>query len=136
MRITPHVLHAIDDLANEIFLRLRQEIGDLAVDDPQGSLCATLLSIERECAAINANEAAENSTASRTKVQRSIERALQALSPDQRDALFLHLGKGMTCLEIAQQTGVPREAVLNDLVRAYARVRMLLGDDRLRSLYK
>lgn len=127
VRITPHVLHAIDDLANEIFLRLRQELGDLADDEPQGSLSATLMEIESECAAIDAGETAEKRPRSAKKSERAIEKALQTLTPDQRDALFLHLGKGMTCLEIAQQTGVPREAVLNDLVRAYARVRLLLG---------
>jgi DNA-directed RNA polymerase specialized sigma24 family protein len=136
MRITPHVLHAIDDLTNEIFLRLRQELGDVAVDDPQGSLCATLLEIEKECAAINVKEPRAKSSSTLKKSEQAIERALQSLTPDQRDALFLHLGKGMTCLEIAQQTGVPREAVLNDLVRAYSRVRLLLGDDKLHSLYK
>lgn len=136
MRITPNVLHAIDDLTNEIFLRLHQELGDVAVDDPQGSLCATLLEIEKECAAINANETRGKSSSTRKKSEQAIARALQSLTPDQRDALFLHLGKGMTCLEIAQQTGIPREAVLNDLVRAYARVRLLLGDDKLHSLYK
>ena len=125
VKITPHVLHAIDDLANEIFLRLRQELGDLALDDPQGSLCATLVELESECATIDAAEKRPRS--SKKKSERAIEKALQALTPDQRDALFLHLGKGMTCLEIAQQTGVPREAVLNDLVRAYARVRSLLA---------
>ena len=136
MRITPHVLHAIDDLTNEIFRRLRQELGDVTVDDPQGSLCATLLEIEKECAAINASESRAKSSSSRKKSEQAIERALQSLTPDQRDALFLHLGKGMTCLEIAQQTGIPREAVLNDLVRAYARVRLLLGDDKLHTVYK
>ena len=134
MRITPHVLHAIDDLTNEIFLRLRQELGDVAVDDPQGSLCATLLEIEKECAVINANEHGERSARSRKKTEQAIEHALQSLTADQRDALFLHLGKGMTCLEIARQTGIPREAVLNDLVRAYSRVRMLLGDDKLQNI--
>jgi RNA polymerase sigma factor (sigma-70 family) len=135
MRITPHVLHAIDDLANEIFLRLRQELGDVAVDDPQGSLCTTLLEIEQECAAINAHEAAANPSRNLSMSKQVIERVLDTLSPEQRDALFLHLGKGMTCLEIAQQTGVPRDAVLNDLVRAYARVRLALGDNKLRNLY-
>lgn len=136
VKITPHVLHAIDDLTNEIFLRLRQELGDLPVDDPQGSLCATLLEIEEDCAEINSSKNVEKRSRRRTKSEQAIERALQSLTADQRDALFLHLGKGMTCLEIAQQTGVPREAVLSDLVRAYARVRLLLGGDGLRSLYK
>ena len=140
MRITPHVLHAIDDLTNEIFLRLRQELGDVAVDDSQGSLCATLLEIEKECAAISANESRGKPARSRRKneqaIEHAIEHALQSLTPDQRDALFLHLGKGMTCLEIARQTGIPRESVLNDLVRAYARVRALLGDDKLQDIYE
>jgi DNA-directed RNA polymerase specialized sigma24 family protein len=136
VKITPHVLHAIDDLTNEIFLRLRQEIGELAIDDPQGSLCATLVEIEKDCAAISVKEAAEKWSGPLTKSERAIERALQGLTADQRDALFLHLGRGMTCLEIAKQTGVPREAVLNDLVRAYARVRLAFGDDKLRNLHK
>lgn len=131
MRITPHVLHALDDLTNEIFLRLRKELGEVAVDDPQGSLCATLLEIEKECAATNEAESRGTPRRSRKKKERAIERVLHSLTPDQRDALFLHLGKGMTCLEISQQTGIPREAVLNDLVRAYSRVRMLLGDETL-----
>jgi DNA-directed RNA polymerase specialized sigma24 family protein len=132
-KITPHVVHAIDDLTNEIFLRLRQELGDLAVDDPQGSLCATLIEIEKECGAASPDDATQKR--SRKTVQ-AVEHALQSLTADQRDALFLHLGKGMTCLEIAQQTGVPRAAVLNDLVRAYARVRLLMGGEKLRTLYK
>ena len=136
VKITPHVLHAIDDLTNEIFLRLRQELGELAIDDPQGSLCATLIEIEKECPSISANESGERRPGPLTKSEQAVERALQCLTADQRDALFLHLGKGMTCLEIAQQTGVPREAVLNDLVRAYARIRLVLGDDKRRNLYK
>lgn len=128
MRITPHVLHAIDDLTNEVFLRLRQELGEVVLDEPQGSLCTTLLEIEKECATIDANERLGKSSRGRKKTEQAIEHALQSLTPDQRDALFLHLGKGMTCLEIARQTGIPREAVLNDLVRAYSRVRMLLSD--------
>lgn len=136
MRITPHVLHALDDLTNEIFLRLRQELGEVAVDDPQGSLCATLLELEKECAVINEKESRAKPRRGRKKTEQAIDRVLASLTPDQRDALFLHLGKGMTCLEIAQQTGIPREAVLNDLVRAYSRVRMLLGDERLNQIYE
>jgi DNA-directed RNA polymerase specialized sigma24 family protein len=136
VKITPRVLHAIDDLTNEIFLRLRQELGEQAVEDPQGSLCATLLEIEQDCAEINANEAADALASCLTKSDEVIKRALQALTPDQRDALYLHLGKGMTCLEIAQQTGVAREEVLNDLVRAYARIRLLLSGERARKRHK
>lgn len=94
MRITPHVLHAIDDLANEIFLRLQRELGDPAIDDSQGSLCMMLLEIEKDCAAINASKPAEKRSKTLSKSEQAIEQALHMLTPDQRDALFLHLGKG------------------------------------------
>lgn len=136
MRIAPHVLHALDDLTNEISLRLRQELGEVAVDDPRGSLCATLLELEKESEALNESESGAKLRRGRKKTEQAIDRVLHSLTPDQRDALFLHLGKGMTCLEISQQTGIPREAVLNDLVRAYSRVRMLLGDERLNKIYE
>lgn len=119
-----------------IFLRLQRELGDPAIDDSQGSLCTTLLEIEKDCAAINASKPAEKRSKTSSKSEQAIEQALHMLTPDQRDALFLHLGKGMTCLEIAQQTGVPRDAVLNDLVRAYARGRLALGDDKVRNPYR
>jgi hypothetical protein len=45
-------------------------------------------------------------------------------------------GHAEQILLIEQQTGVPREAVLNDLVRAYARVRLLLGDHKLREAHR
>jgi DNA-directed RNA polymerase specialized sigma24 family protein len=133
-KITRRVQHAIDDLASEVFLRLAQELGDPAIEDPQGSLCATLLEIEEECRALAQGATTTSSKRKRATAPGQIERALQTLTADQRDALFLHLGKGMTCLEISHQTGVPREAVLNDLVRAYSRLRLLLGDDNLRDI--
>jgi RNA polymerase sigma factor (sigma-70 family) len=88
-----------------------------------------LLEIDAECVVANSTATRRRSSRSREKAEHAIEAALQSLTPDQRDALFLHLGKGMTCLEIAQQTGVPREAVLNDLLRAYARMRKLMDND-------
>jgi DNA-directed RNA polymerase specialized sigma subunit, sigma24 homolog len=128
-RIKQDVKHAIDDLASEVFLRLSRELGDVAIEDPQGSLCTTLVEIEKECRTLAPAAPAANSRTRRPKASNPVERALQALAPDQRDALFLHLGKGMTCLEISRQTGIPREAVLNDLLRAYSRLRMVLNDD-------
>ncbi len=65
-----------------------------------------------------------------------IESVLQTLSADERDALFLHLGRGMRCAEIARQTGISRWSVLNDLVRAYSRLRLRLGDVDFRVIYR
>jgi DNA-directed RNA polymerase specialized sigma24 family protein len=133
-KITRRVKHAIDDLASEVFLRLREELGDPAVEDPQGSLCATLVEIEKECRTLAQEATIGGSMKTGGQAPSQVERALQSLTPDQRDALFLHLGKGMTCLEISHQTGIPREIVLNDLVRAYSRLRLLLGNDNLRDI--
>jgi DNA-directed RNA polymerase specialized sigma24 family protein len=133
-KITRRVMHAIDDVTCEVFLRLAQELGDPAIEDPQGSLCATLLEIEKECRAFAQDPAAPDAPRKRAAPRRQVEQALQSLTPDERDALFLHLGKGMTCLEISHQTGIPRESVLNDLVRAYSRLRLLLADDNIRNI--
>ena len=133
-KITQRVMHAIDDLTCEVFLRLAQELGDPAIEDPQGSLCATLLELEKEYRTLTQDPAGTDAPQNRAAAPGQVERALRSLTPDQRDALFLHLGKGMTCLEIAHQTGIPRESVLNDLVRAYSRLRLLLGDDNLRRI--
>jgi DNA-directed RNA polymerase specialized sigma24 family protein len=133
-KITRRVKHAIDDLASEVFLHLAQELGDSAIEDPQGSLCATLLEIEKECRALAQDPAKADTLQNSTAAPGQVDRALQSLTPDQRDALFLHLGRGMTCLEISHQTGIPREAVLIDLVRAYGRLRLLLADDNLRDI--
>jgi DNA-directed RNA polymerase specialized sigma24 family protein len=128
MRITQRVLHALDDLTNEILLRLQHEIGDVADNSPQSSLSMTLLEIERSSEAQATTRLDATFPAERVERESAVERALQALTPDQRDALFLHLGKGMTCAEIAKQTGIPRASVLDDLVRAYAHIRRVLDE--------
>jgi len=133
-KITRRVQHALDDLASEVFLRLAQEVGGPVIEDPQGSLCATLLEIEKECCALAQDPEGVDPPQGGTKASKRVEQALESLTPDQRDALFLHLGRGMTCLEIAHETGIPRESVLNDLVRAYSRLRLLLADDNLRDI--
>ena len=132
-KVTQRVLHAIDDLTGEVFLRLAQELGDPAIEDPQGSLCATLLAIEKDFRALEEGTATADGPR-KNPTPGKVDSALESLTPDERDALFLHLGKGMTCLEISHQTGIPRDSVLNDLVRAYSRLRLLLADDNSRDI--
>jgi DNA-directed RNA polymerase specialized sigma24 family protein len=133
-KITRRVQHAIDDLASEVFLRLAKELGDPAVEDLQGSLCATLVEIEKECRTLAQDATTRRSMKTGGQTPSLVETALQSLTPDQRDALFLHLGRGMTCLEISHQTRIPRGTVVIDLVRAYSRLRLLFGDDNLREI--
>lgn len=129
-----NVQEAIDDLITEIFVRLTQELSGVGVEDPQESLYTTLCQVEEEWrAATQPKPGTELAGQSR---ETRIEAALSTLSGDERDALFLHLGRGMPCVEIARQTGVSRWAVLNDLVRAYGRLRLLLGDVDFRLIYR
>jgi RNA polymerase sigma factor (sigma-70 family) len=131
MTTSPNVREAIEDLVNEIFLRLTQELSDAALYDSPDSLRATLREMEEEWR----KSTSAQSHASEAKELR-IAAVLQTLSPDERDALFLHLGRGMRCAEIARQTGISRWAVLNDLVRAYSRLRLRLGDVDFRTIYR
>jgi len=133
MTTSPNVRDAIEDLVSEVFLRLTQELSDAVLYDSQDSLRATLRQIEEEwrTSTLAGQDPEQPNQDSETR----IESALQTLSADERDALFLHLGRGMRCAEIAQQTGISRWAVLNDLIRAYSRLRLRLGDVDLRGIY-
>lgn len=126
MKLTNRVRHAIDDLTNEMLRRLVQEVRGAPHGSLPGSLCATLLEIDAEHRALEGPNS--KATNDRLRASSTLEQVLKALPPDEGDALFLHLGKGMTCAEIARQTGVPSGVVLNDLVRAYSHIRTLLGD--------
>lgn len=135
MKLNPHVKDALEDLANEIFVRITQELAAPVSDNPEGLLCETLREVEKEWRSCSVAGPIQDHSSAADQLQPRIETALATLSPDQRDALFLHLGRGMPCGEIARQTGVPRIAVLNDLVRAYSRLRMLLTDLDLQNVY-
>jgi len=134
VNIKAHVRRAMDDLAKEVFLRLAQELEDSAGDDEKMSLWKTSQDIEQEWKAFE-GRATPTTIAGRERRMSRIENALETLTADQRDALYLHLGRGMTCAEIARQTNTPRAVVLSDLLRAYSRLRLLLGDEDLGDLY-
>ena len=130
----PNVREAIADLVDEIFLRLTQELSDAVLYDSPDSLRATLRKVEEEWRAFALG--GSNLEPRYQDPETRIEAALQSLSADEKDALFLHLGRGMRCADIARHTGVARCAVLNDLVRAYSHLRLWLGDVDLRAIYR
>ncbi len=134
MTPSPNVRDAIDDLICEIFLRLTQELSGVGIEDPQESVLTTLREVEQEW---------RTSTLASSKLKDShrdrgerVKATLQSLSANEKDALFLHLGRGMRCAEIARETGVSRWAVLNDLIRAYCRLRLRLGDLDFSDIYR
>jgi RNA polymerase sigma factor (sigma-70 family) len=56
-------------------------------------------------------------------------RALKTLSPDQRDALLLHVWEEMSYAEIAAALGVPPGTVASRISRACQQLRAALGDE-------
>ena len=134
MTQSPNVRESIEDLVNEILLRLAQELSDAVLYDSPDSLRATLREVEKEWRTATLAKSAPGQAPQ--DLETRIESVLQTLSADERDALFLHLGRGMRCAEIARQTGISRWSVLNDLVRAYSRLRLRLGDVDFRVIYR
>jgi RNA polymerase sigma-70 factor (ECF subfamily) len=135
----------LDDVAQEVFLRLLRYGEDVVVDNPQGYLfriAANVASEWRERARlrrphdqswlqelqIDPADEPENAVA-RSAVQEQVQAAVERLPQRQRVVLLLHVNDGLTYMEIAQQMGLSYRAVLRDLTRAYAQLRMQLGAD-------
>lgn len=135
----------LDDVAQEVFLRLLRYGDDVIVDNPQGYLfriAANVASEWRERARmrrphdqswlqelqVDAADEPENAVA-RFAVQEQVQAAVERLPPRQRVVLLLHVNDGLTYQQIAQQLGLSYRAVLRDLTRAYSQLRMQLSAD-------
>lgn len=132
----------IDDLAQEVFLRLLRYSDDIAVDNPQGYLFRIAANVANEWRErsrvrkphddswleelqIESGEEPENAFA-RTRANEYVQAAVDRLPPRQREVLLLHVNEGLTYKQIAQQRGLTYRIVLRDLTRAYSTLRMQL----------
>ena len=132
----------IDDLAQEVFLRLLRYSDDVAVDNPQGYLFRIAANVANEWRErsrvrkphddswleelqIDAGEEPENAFA-KTRTNEYVQAAVDRLPPRQREVLLLHVNEGLTYKQIAQQKGLTYRIVLRDLTRAYSTLRMQL----------
>lgn len=137
----------LDDVAQEVFLRLLRYSDDVAVENPQGYLfriAANVASEWRERARvrrphdqswledlqIRPEEQPENETA-RTLVNEHVQAAVDTLPQRQRQVLLLHVNEGLTYKQIADRLGLTYRVVLRDLTRAYSRLRMQLSAEDL-----
>lgn len=137
----------LDDVAQEVFLRLLRYSDDIVIDNPQGYLfrvAANVASEWRERARLRcphdqnwlqdlpiepANEP-ENAVA-RSVVRQHVRTAVDQLPPRQRTALLLHVHDGLTYMQIAERLGLSYRAVMRDLTRAYSRLRLQLNAEDL-----
>lgn len=132
----------IDDLAQEVFLRLLRYSDDIAVDNPQGYLFRIAANVANEWRErsrirkphddswleelqIESGEEPENAFA-RSRATEYVQAAVDRLPPRQREVLLLHVNEGLTYKQIAQQRGLTYRIVLRDLTRAYSTLRMQL----------
>jgi len=132
----------IDDLAQEVFLRLLRYSDDVAVDNPQGYLFRIAANVANEWRErsrvrkphddswleelqIDAGEEPENAFA-KTRTNEYVQAAVDRLPPRQREVLLLHVNEGLTYKQIAQLRGLTYRIVLRDLTRAYSTLRMQL----------
>lgn len=132
----------VDDLTQDVFLRLLRYSNDVLVENPQGYLFRVATNYVHEwhqrCRVrmphdaewldelqIEAGEQPENAL-ERARENQWVRAELNRLPARQREILLLHVIEGMTYRQIAQTRGITYRIVLRDLSRAYATLRRRL----------
>lgn len=135
----------IDDIAQEVFLRvLRYDRADL-VDHPQAYLFKVAANVAAEWALRSSrrlphdaawldelvDELSPEFQLEHEGVERQLREAIEALPARAREILRLHFGEGMTHPQVAVALGVTRKIVKRDMERAYATLRFTLDANLL-----
>ena len=137
----------VDDLAQEVFLRLLRYSDDVAVENPQGYLFRIAANVANEWRdrsrvrqphdrswldelQVDPADQPDN-TVFQNRVSKHLQTAVDRLPKRQREVLLLHVNDGLTYKEIADRLNVTYRIVLRDLTRAYATLRMQLKAEDL-----
>lgn len=137
----------LDDLAQEVFLRLLRYSDDVAIDNPQGYLFRIAANVANEWQErarhrkphddswledlqVEFNDEPENAIA-REVAHSYMQEAVNKLPRRQREVLLLHVNEGLTYKQIAEREGLTYRVILRDLTRAYSQLRMQLKHDDL-----
>jgi RNA polymerase sigma-70 factor (ECF subfamily) len=138
----------LDDLAQEVFLRLLRYSEKTAVENPLGYLlriAGNVASEWRERARVSKphdqewlddlliepDQEPENSV-SQAGSDANVQAAVNKLPPRQRQVLLLRVNEGLTYKQIAERLELSPRAVLRDLSRAYSQLRMRLDPEDLK----
>lgn len=136
----------LDDLAQEVFVRLLKYSSEEDIDNPQGYVFTIATNIVNEWAerVVNRNphihiedkeiqhleqlivDANPENVAAGIDETNYIWTAVQQLPTRQRRVLLRHIRDGRTYKEIAAERGISCRIVLRDLTRAYAALRIIL----------
>ena len=138
----------LDDLAQEVFLRLLRYSERTAVENPLGYLlriAGNVASEWRERARISKpheqgwlddlliepDKQPENSVC-QAGTDENVQAAVDRLPKRQREVLLLRVNEGLTYKQIADRLQLTPRIVLRDLTRAYSQLRMRLDPDDLK----
>jgi RNA polymerase sigma factor (sigma-70 family) len=132
----------VDDLAQEVFLRLLRYSDDIAIDNPQGYLfriAANVANEWRERCRVRKphddswldeleieHEFEPENILAHEQLDAHVRAVVDTLPPRQRLILLMHVNDGRTYKEVAQQLGLTYRIVLRDLTQAYSTLRMQL----------
>lgn len=138
----------LDDLAQEVFLRLLRYSQKTAVENPLGYLlriAGNVASEWRERARvakphdqewlddllIESEQEPENSVC-QARTDESVQKALGKLPARQRQVLLLRVNEGLTYKQIAERLELSPRVVVRDLSRAYSQLRTRLDREDLK----
>jgi RNA polymerase sigma-70 factor (ECF subfamily) len=137
----------LDDLAQEVFLRLLRYSDEVAIENPQGYLFRIAANVANEWQErarhrkphddswledlqVEFNDEPENAIA-REMANKHMQAAVHRLPRRQREVLLLHVNEGLTYKQIAERQGLTYRVILRDLTRAYSQLRSQLRQDEL-----
>jgi RNA polymerase sigma factor (sigma-70 family) len=133
----------LDDVAQEVFLRLLRYDNVELIEHPQAYLLRMATNVAGEWSMrsrrryphdarwledLEAESDPEHELALETAHQ-GLRQALAGLPPRQREVLRLHFGEGLTRVQIAERLGTTVRSVKRDLISAYGRLRIALDSD-------
>jgi RNA polymerase sigma factor (sigma-70 family) len=137
----------IDDLAQEVFLRLLRYSDDIAVENPQGYLFRIAANVANEWRErsrvkkphddswleelLDDHEHEPENVLDHEQLHEHVHAVVDDLKPRQRLILLMHVNDGLTYKQIAQQLGLTYRIVLRDLTAAYSALRMKLNPEDL-----
>ena len=137
----------VDDLAQEVFLRLLRYSDDVAVENPQGYLFRIAANVASEWRdrsrvrqphnqswldELQIDPAAQpDNSVFQNRISKHLQSAVDRLPKRQREVLLLHVNDGLTYKQIADRLGVTYRIVLRDLTRAYGALRVQLKAEDL-----
>lgn len=137
----------VDDLAQEVFLRLLRYSDAVAVENPQGYLFRIAANVANEWRErprvrqphegswldelqVDPVDQPDN-TVFQNRISKHLQNAVNKLPKRQREVLLLHVNDGLTYKQIADRLGITYRIVLRDLTRAYGTLRIQLKAEDL-----